>query len=264
MSKKVGTTFDFEGNGTVTGLATPSGNTDAATKAYVDTAIEGLAPKDSVRVATTANVTLTGPGAAIDGITLANGDRVLVKDQSTAAQNGVYTFTGAATAMTRTPDANTFAELEAAVITVEEGTSNAGTTWRQTAVNGTIDVSSVAFIAFGTAVADASETTAGKIEIATQAETNTGTDDVRAITPLKLKNSTFFTKKFAQDVGDGSATSYNIDHNLGTRDVTVSVHRNSGSYDEVIADVEKTTTNRVVLKFATAPANNAYRIVVVG
>ena len=178
MSKQVLSDFDFNNAARIVNLPDPTLAQHPATKAYVDSAVEGLAWKDSVRVASTANLTITGPGATIDGVTMSANDRVLLKDQTTASQNGLYIWNGAAVSMTRAADANTFAELEQAVVTVEEGTS-AGASFRQTAVNGTIDSTSVTWTSFGTSAAAATETTAGVLEIATQSETDTGTDDLR-------------------------------------------------------------------------------------
>jgi len=97
--------------------------------------------------------------------------------------------------MTRSLDASTSAELEQAVTTVEEGTS-AGATFRQTTINFTLDSGSVTWTSFGTAAGAASESTAGIAEIATQGETDTGTDDARFVTPLKLKTASFLIRKF--------------------------------------------------------------------
>jgi len=194
---------------------------------------------------------------------MASGDRVLVRSQTTQSQNGIYVWNGAAVAATRSLDASTFAELEQAIVPVEEGT-DAGTQFRQTQVNGTIDSSNVIFTSFGTAAPSASESTAGIAEIATQTETDTGTDDSRIVTPLKLKTWSGAPKRYAAAFGDGSATSYTITHNLGSRDLTVAVYRNSGNYDEVECDVEHSTTNTVTLKFSAAPTSNQYRVVVLG
>lgn len=72
-----------------------------------------------------------------------------------------------------------------------------------------------------------------------------------------------FTKKYSETIGDNSATSFNIDHNLATRDVTVQVYDVS-TYETVEVDIERSTTNRVVVTFALAPASNSYRVVVTG
>ena len=118
------------------------GTTSLVTKEYVDAVKVGLDFKDSVRVASTANVTVSGPGAAIDGITLSSGDRVLLKNQSTASQNGIYVFNGAASALTRATDADANAEVTAGMfVFVEEGTVNADQGFVLT-TDGTITVGS--------------------------------------------------------------------------------------------------------------------------
>lgn len=262
MAKKIFTDFDFQSVSKVINLPAPSASGDGVPKSYVDSLVEGLAWKDSVRVSTQANLNLSSPGATIDGITMASQDRVLVRSQTTASQNGIYIWNGAAVAMTRSLDATTFAELEQAVTTVEEGTS-AATTWRQDQINGTIDSSTISWVAFGTSAPSASESTAGIAELATQAETDAGTDDARIITPLKLATWSGRIKKFSVSIGDGSATSYTVTHNLASRDVHVTIY-NASNYEEVITDVAHTTTNTLTIIFATAPSSDAYRVVVVG
>ena len=263
MARKFFTDLDLQSTSKVINLPTPSAAGDAVPKSYVDSAVEGLAWKDSARVGTQSSINLTSPGATIDGVTMASQDRVLVRNQSTQSQNGIYVWNGASTALTRSLDASTFAELEQAIITVEEGT-DAGTTWRQTQVNGTIDVSNVLFTSFAAAAPAASETTAGIAELATQAEVDAGTDDARILTPLKLANWSGRLRKVSTSIGDGSATSYVVTHNLNTRDVIIRVFPNSGQYDDVEVDVQRTSTTTATLVFATAPASNAYRVVVLG
>lgn len=107
-------------------LLDPTADQDAATKAYVDAVAQGLSIKTAVSIATTANVTLSGE-QTIDGVLTSN-SRVLVKDQSTASQNGLY-LTGSG-AWTRTSDANNSAEVVAGMfVFVTEGTTNADTGW---------------------------------------------------------------------------------------------------------------------------------------
>ncbi len=262
MATPVKTTLDFTGGGRALGLPTPVQGDEAANKDYVDSAVEGLAWKDSVRVSTQGNISLASPGATIDGITMSLNDRVLVRAQSAQTENGIYIWNGAAVALSRSLDANSFPELEQAVVTVEEGTS-AASTFRQTAVNGTIGSTNIVWTSFGTAAPSATETTAGIAEIATQAETDTGTDDVRFVTPLKAKNASWGAKRFSSTIGDGSATSYTVTHNIGSEDVTVQVKETSGLKRIVLTDVEVTGINSVTVKFNTAPALNSHRVTVI-
>jgi hypothetical protein len=108
----------------------------------------------------------------------------------------------------------------------------------------------------------ATETVLGVSRIATQTEVNTGTNDTAYVTPLKLV--TYLNNAvggYAANVGDTSATSYALTHNLGTRDVTVLIYDNA-TYEQVYADVVMTSTSVVTVSFATAPASNAYRVVI--
>lgn len=111
----------------ITSLATPTSDSDAATKAYVDAVKQGLDIKDSVRAATTANIVLSGT-QTVDGVALVAGDRVLVKDQVSASTNGIYVV--AIGAWDRAHDANTSSKAHAGIFTfVAEGTVNADSGW---------------------------------------------------------------------------------------------------------------------------------------
>lgn len=120
-----------DANGNIS-VATPTDPGHAATKGYVDAARSGLDVKQSVRVATTEAITLSSGlenGDTIDGVTLATGNRVLVKNQDTASENGIYVVK-ASGAPDRATDADTSAEVTAGMFTfVEEGTINADTGW---------------------------------------------------------------------------------------------------------------------------------------
>jgi len=112
--------------GSITGLGSPSASSDAATKNYVDQAVAGLRTRIIAEAATTANVNLTNgleAGDSIDGVTLVAGDRVLVKDQSDATENGLYLAVSSGAA-SRDPEHDTIAELSGQMIVVNQGTSN--------------------------------------------------------------------------------------------------------------------------------------------
>ena len=118
--------LDLGGN-KITSLGTPTQTTDAATKGYVDAVKQGLDIKDSVRVGTTANITLSGT-QTIDAVVLVAGDRVLVKDQTAGQDNGIYAV--AAGAWTRTTDADTSTKVTSGLFTfITEGTLNGDSGW---------------------------------------------------------------------------------------------------------------------------------------
>lgn len=122
---------DFNGQ-KLTGVATPTLGTDAANKSYVDNGISGLEPKDSVRAATTTSGTLSSSFAnasVVDGVTLATGDRILIKDQTDGSENGIYTV-NASGAPTRATDFDEDTEVNRMPFCfVEEGTANDNTGW---------------------------------------------------------------------------------------------------------------------------------------
>jgi len=263
MPKLIGSDLDFNSATRILNLPNPTLDQHAATKAYVDSSVEGLAWKDSARVSTQGNINLASPGATIDGVTMATNDRILVRSQTLGEANGIYIFNGSATPATRSLDANTAAELEMAVITVEEGTSN-NATFRQTVVNFTLGTTAQTWASFGTSAPAASETVAGIIEIATQAETDAGSSDLLAITPLKLATYSGRLRRATLTFGDGSATVYTHTHNLNTEDVLCEVYRTSGNKDSIIVDTDRTSVNAVRYTFAVAPTSNQFRSVVLG
>ena len=142
---------------TVSGV-TPTADAHFATKGYVDSVSEGLDVKQSCQVATTANITIAtalNSGDSIDGVTLANGDRVLVKDQSTATQNGIYVV---GDTPVRADDLATGADAAGAFSFVEQGSTNADigfvcTSNKGSAVVGTNNLSFSTFSSSGNVTA---------------------------------------------------------------------------------------------------------------
>lgn len=264
MTIPVGATLDFASTHKIQNAVDPTAAQDYATKAYVDANIEGLNWKDSVRAASTANINLASPGTTIDGVTMATNDRFLAKNQTLPEANGIYIFNGSGSAATRSLDMNTAVEVEAATVTVEEGTTNSGTTWRQTAVNVTLGTTALAWTTFGTAAGAASETSAGIAELATQAETNTGTDDARIVTPLKLAGYTGFAKVYTTTIGNGSATTFTVTHNLGAKTVIPYVYETGGSFRQVMTEIQHTGVNTIEVLYSPAPASGALTVVVIG
>ena len=114
--------------GSITGLGSPSSSSDAATKNYVDEAVAGLRTRIIAECASTANVNISNAleaGDAIDGVTLVEGDRVLLKDQSTATENGLYlAVASSAGAASRDPAHDSIAELSGGMVVVNQGTVN--------------------------------------------------------------------------------------------------------------------------------------------
>jgi len=150
-SATINTLAKRDGSGNIS-VATPTADAHAATKAYVDAARSGLDVKASVRAATTVNLTAIPPlelGTVLDGVTLAEGDRVLVKNQTAAAENGIYVVQATGGAI-RATDADTSAEVTTGMFTfVSEGTINADSGWVLT-TNDTIVLNStaLAFVQF--------------------------------------------------------------------------------------------------------------------
>ena len=189
------TSLALASGGTVTAFdtdATLAANSDAvvatqkAVKSYVDNLVAGLKWKASVRVATTANGTLTtafANGQTVDGVTLATGDRILLKDQSTGSQNGIYTV-NASGSPTRATDADTGTELVSAAVFVQSGTANADKAFVCTNDTITLGSTSLTFTAFSS-VAGALSATNNLSDLANAgtARTNLGLGALATVTP---------------------------------------------------------------------------------
>lgn len=219
-------------NHKIINVTTGTADGDAVNVGQLNAIARGMDWKASVRAATTTNGTLAtafANGSTIDGVTLATGDRILLKDQTTATDNGIYTV-NASGAPTRATDADASAEVTAGLtVWVEEGTANGDKSFTLTTNNPiTLGTTALTFALSGSAPASAGS-----------------------------------VAKFSTSIGDGSTTSYVVTHSLGSKDVIVQIYDNA-TFDQVEADIDHTSTTTVTIAFATAPTTNQYRVVVLG
>lgn len=248
----------------IVNLADPSGASDAATKQYVDNVARGLSWKAPVRAASTANVAIASPGSMLDGVALVAGDRLLLKHQTTAADNGLYVWSSGAVPLIRTADADTADELApGAAVSVTEGTVNAdkvflvvsdaaitiGTTaqtWGQ--LGGAGSYSAGNGIAISGSAISAVAASNGGVSI--------GAGGI-ALDPA------IAARKYSANIGNGSATSITVTHGLGTKDVAISLRKNSDDTG-FFTDWTASDANTVTLTFAAAPASGEHRVTVIG
>lgn len=252
MSVAVLTTLDLSNSGRIINVPAPVSQGDAINKQYVDSFIVGLSWKADVKVAVGTPINSVGTYSIqnpIQGVTLVNGDRVLLMAQSAVYENGIYVFSDAGISH-RATDANTPASLAQATVTVEKGTY-AGTTFRQSSDVVIVDTSAVTFVPFGSATVFASA-----------ADVNSGISTVNVITPAALIASNIITKKYIANVGDGTNTNLVVNHNIGTQDVTVTVYNNTAPYSTIMVDVQRTDVNNITLAFNTAPTTNQFRVII--
>lgn len=268
----------------ITNLATPTLSTDAATKAYVDGVAEGLHIHAASYAATTANLnatysngtagvgaTLTNAGAnaafATDGVSPSINARILVRLQTATAENGIYVLSTVGDGstpwvLTRATDFDTAAEMSGGDFTfVDAGSTLANTGWVCVDEVNTVGTDPVVFQQFsGAGTYTASDGVLLTGTNFTGVVVASGGLSVGA-SGFQL-DTTIAVRKYAADIGDGSATTYTVSHNLGTKDVIVSVYDNSSPYAEVVCDVQHTSTTAITLLFSVAPTSNQYRVVV--
>lgn len=289
--------FDFNTQ-RLTNLGSPTNANDAVNKTYADALSSGRDWKDSVRVATVAALpantrsgnVLTADAngsinvAGVDGIDdLAQGERILVKNEDDDENNGLYDVTtvgsaGTAWVLTRSADADSSVEVTSGLtVSVEEGTLG-GTRWVLT-TSGAITLNTTA-LSF---TKDASESTT----VSNVGTSGVGVFDGMSGNQINLRKVKSGSAKltvalngqtveidivpselglpqgYSTDVGDGAATSIAVTHNLGTTDVLVEVVDNATGKTFNINDVDRTNANTVTLGFLTAPATDAYRVLIV-
>lgn len=204
----------------------------------------------------TAGAGLTKSGNTLNAISgnagiVVNADDISVSAALLAANTLINTGTGGLAAVTA---ANTVA------IRTITGTTNRITVTNGNGASGnpTVDIST-AYVGQNTI------TTLGTITTGTWSGTTIAVNKggTGGTTAALAKTNLGFTTKYAASFGDGLTTSYNIDHNLGTLDVTIAVFANSNG-EEIDCDITRSTTNRVILGFTSAPTTNQYRVVVTG
>lgn len=263
MSRKILNGLDLTGQ-KITNLADGTAASDAVTKAQLDAIARGLDWKNSVRAATTANITLSAP-QTIDGVAVIAGDRVLVKDQTTASTNGIYVV--AAGAWSRATDFDDSTEVTAAAsIPVESGTVNGDAVFILTNDGAiTVGTTALAFTRLGGSGATYTADANGGLELSGSAfsvKLPGSSGLIKDSTGLRIDPAySGLAKRYAVNVPTTATAT--ITHNLGTLDVHVSVYE-VATGNLVEPDIQVTTTNTVTLTFATAPTAGQYRAVVIG
>jgi len=264
------------GNFTISNLGTPVLAGDATRKDYVDNLVQGLDAKASVRATTSGSIGTLAGGApnTLDGVTLAANDRVLVKDQTTPAQNGIYTITtlgtGANGSWARATDMDTWAEVPSAYVWVESGTTWADSGWVCTSdPGGTLGTTAITWTQFngaGAITAGAGLTKTGSSIDVVTGDTSliVNADEMHVNTAViaTVASLASYAKKFAAAL-TGTASPETVTHNLNTRDISLTVYNGSTPYTAVEVDWDAATVNTATVRY-NPNLGAGYRCVVVG
>lgn len=235
--------IDLSGNRIINQAAGTS-PTDAINKQQLDAVTFNSLSKTPVKLATVSNISLSGI-QAVDGEIVSNGDRVLVKNQTNAVENGIYNVSTSG-AWTRTSDFNIGINVVGASVFVLAGATNAGKLFIMSANNAIIGTSNLTFIRFS----DGSTYAAGY-----GLTVNSG--GTFAI------NRSQIASKFSTLIGDGVNTVLTVTHNLNTQDIIISVRKTSNN-EVVLVDWVADTVNTVKITFITPPISGEHRITVIG
>ena len=243
----------------ITGLADPTGDNDAANKGYVDGVAQGLDVKDSVVATTTANGTLStafANGQSIDGVTLQTGDRILIKNQTTASQNGIYNV-NASGAPSRTTDMATGANAAGAFVFVEQGTINAENGFTCTsdtgsAVVGTNNLTFAQFSGAGQIIAGDGIAKSGNT-LSADLKTNGGLVIESAKIAVKLDATSITGTLALGDGGTGATSATAALTNLGF-----------SNYAKTLIDDADAAAARTTLGLGTMATQNANNVAITG
>lgn len=214
--------YDFSGVSRVTGLPTPSNPSDAATKAYVDTFIGSpLKPPTNFNASTNPNYPASSAG-----------DTYLVT---------VAGKIGGASGL----------DVNVGDLVICKTTSISG------------DQSSVGanFFILESNRSDSTETTKGVVQIATQAETNSGVDDTKAITPLKLKTH-LDSRSYSALIGNGIDSTFTVTHGLGSSAPIVQVYLSASPFEQAIPTIKPVSSSTVELSFTSIPTTAQYTVTI--
>jgi hypothetical protein len=242
------------GGNEVTGLpATPSVDSAAASKAYVDSVASGLDPKESVKVRAQGNITLSAPGATIDGITMGVGDRFLADQQTTTTEDGFYAWQGAAVPATRTADAAVGESFAGAHVFVEEGTdADIGfvcTNDQGSDVVGTDDLIFVPFSGSGS-IPDATSASGGGVKGKVTFDSDKGLLVVSGVAEILIDDT-----PDTLDVDASGLKVVGLPSLFKINDVAVSANVTAANLSELTGGGTTTLHNH-----ATAPASEAPRV----
>lgn len=243
----------------ITGLADPSVATDAVNLQYLQAFVRGLTWKNPAVAASTADVSLAAPGTSLDGVTLVTGDRVLLKAQTVAAENGVYVWTGSAAALTRATDLDEATDLLGAVLTVLGGTTTGNTVWVQTVDTITVGTTGISWSPVGGSQA---AYTAGNGLALSGGEFSVVAGNGLIVDGTGVRvDPSVVSRKYSINASAASTTT--VTHNLGTLDVTPTF-REIATGEIVGADYKVVDANSGTATFAIAPAAGEIRITVQG
>lgn len=275
------TTSINAGNQKITNLADGTAGSDAASYGQLLALINNRGFKDPVRAATTANIASLAGGApnAVDGVTLAANDRVLVKDQSTAAANGIYTVTtlgtGANGTWTRATDADSAAELPpGSVVAVQEGTAN-GDKMFMLATNGpiTLGTTGLTFSAYGASSGEIGVAGAGLTKTGSTYDVGQGNgisvaaDSVAVDAGVVVRKVQGTIPATTGGIYTISGSTVTINHALSNPCPRVTVRYGSaGATPGALVEVDDSApdANNVTLVLPAAPAANQYIVMVEG